>query len=130
MIEQSMHRATVQKPWFLIRFPEKQYISTNTGLLWCQSGAGFRPSTVWLHFGVDEHPFATYFDVHQRYRVLIHCEQDPVGLFEVIHAGVGKQGWSCSCPVNSGWSFSLQNLFGRSCHGWGHELTRSHRESR
>ena len=25
-----------------------------------------------LHFGVDEHPFATYFDVHQRYRVLTH----------------------------------------------------------
>ena len=25
----------------------------------------------WLHIGVDEHPFATYFDVHQ-YRVLTH----------------------------------------------------------
>ena len=25
-----------------------------------------------LHFGVDEHPFATYFDVQQRYRVLTH----------------------------------------------------------
>ena len=24
------------------------------------------------HFGVDEHPFATYFDVHQGYRVLSH----------------------------------------------------------
>ena len=24
------------------------------------------------HFGVDEHPFATYFDVHQGYRVLTH----------------------------------------------------------
>ena len=24
----------------------------------------------WLHFGVDEHPFATYFAVHQGYRVL------------------------------------------------------------
>ena len=24
---------------------------------------------LWLHFGVDEHPFATYFDVHQGYRV-------------------------------------------------------------
>ena len=23
---------------------------------------------LWLHFGVDEHPFATYFDVHQKYR--------------------------------------------------------------
>ena len=25
---------------------------------------------LWLHFGVDEHPFATYFDVHQGDRVL------------------------------------------------------------
>ena len=25
-----------------------------------------------LHFEVDEHPFATYFDVHQGCRVLIH----------------------------------------------------------
>ena len=25
---------------------------------------------LWLHFGVDEHPFAAYFDVHQGYRVL------------------------------------------------------------
>ena len=25
-----------------------------------------------LHFRVDEHPFATYFDVHQGYRVLTH----------------------------------------------------------
>ena len=24
------------------------------------------------HFGVDEHPFETYFDVHQGYRVLTH----------------------------------------------------------
>ena len=24
------------------------------------------------HFGADEHPFATYFDVHQGYRVLTH----------------------------------------------------------
>ena len=27
---------------------------------------------LWLHFGVDEHPFASYFDVHQGYRVLTH----------------------------------------------------------
>ena len=27
---------------------------------------------LWLHFGLDEHPFATYFDVHQGYRVLTH----------------------------------------------------------
>ena len=29
---------------------------------------------LWLHFGVDEHPFATYFDVHQKYRVLTHSQ--------------------------------------------------------
>ena len=22
---------------------------------------------LWLHFGVDEHPFATYLDVHQEF---------------------------------------------------------------
>ena len=33
---------------------------------------------LWLHFGVDEHPFATYFDVHQGYRVL-------GGLEEALH---------------------------------------------
>ena len=27
---------------------------------------------LWLHFGVDEHPFATYFDFHQGYRVWTH----------------------------------------------------------
>ena len=27
---------------------------------------------LWLYFGVDEHPFATYFDAHQGYRVLTH----------------------------------------------------------
>ena len=27
---------------------------------------------LWLHFGVDEHPFATHFDVHHNYRVLTH----------------------------------------------------------
>ena len=29
---------------------------------------------LWLHLGVDEHPFATYFDVHQDYRVLTHSQ--------------------------------------------------------
>ena len=24
---------------------------------------------LWLHFGVDEHPFVPYFDVRQEYRV-------------------------------------------------------------
>ena len=27
---------------------------------------------LWLHFGVEEHSFATCFDVHQWYRVLTH----------------------------------------------------------
>ena len=33
----------------------------------------------WLLFGVDEHehPFATYFDIHQGYRVLIHSHIFP-----------------------------------------------------
>ena len=29
---------------------------------------------LWLHFGVDAHPFATSFDVHQGYRVLTHSQ--------------------------------------------------------
>ena len=33
---------------------------------------------LWLHFGVDEHPFATYFDVHQGYRVLTHSQIRPL----------------------------------------------------
>ena len=28
-------------------------------------GAGFCPSTLWLHIGVDEHPFASYFSLAQ-----------------------------------------------------------------
>ena len=31
-------------------------------------------NNLWLHFGAEEHPFATYFDVHQVYRVLTHCQ--------------------------------------------------------
>ena len=30
-----------------------------------------------LHFGADEHPCATYFDVHQGYRVLTHSHMLP-----------------------------------------------------
>ena len=50
-------------------------------LLWKQKkglGATKQPGydhglhILWFHFGVDEHPFATYFDVHQGYRVLTH----------------------------------------------------------
>ena len=33
-----------------------------------------------VHFGVDEHPFATYFDVHQGYRVLTHSHIILVGV--------------------------------------------------
>ena len=29
---------------------------------------------LWLHFGVDEHPFTTCVDVHQGYRVLTHSQ--------------------------------------------------------
>ena len=28
--------------------------------------------SLWLHFEVDEHPFAAYFDAHQGYRLLTH----------------------------------------------------------
>ena len=36
-------------------------------------GRGFS-CALWMnnHFEVDEHPFATYFDVHQGYEVLTH----------------------------------------------------------
>ena len=27
---------------------------------------------LWYHIWVDEHPFTSYFDVHQGYRVLTH----------------------------------------------------------
>ena len=30
-----------------------------------------------LHFGADEHPCTTYFDVHQGYRVLTHSHMEP-----------------------------------------------------
>ena len=28
---------------------------------------------LWLHLGVDEHPFATYCDVHQPFEFLFAC---------------------------------------------------------
>ena len=37
--------------------------------------AGHNP---WLHFGVDQHPFATYFDAHQGYRILTHSHTNRV----------------------------------------------------
>ena len=35
---------------------------------------------LWLYFGVDEHPFATYFDVHQGYRLLTRSQLFPSNL--------------------------------------------------
>ena len=37
------------------------------------------PKWVWVntyryHFEWDEHPFTSYFDVHQGYKVLTHCQ--------------------------------------------------------
>ena len=41
--------------------------------IWMINGHGLH--NLWRsHFGVDEHPFATYFDVHQGYRVLTHSQ--------------------------------------------------------
>ena len=34
---------------------------------------------LWYHIWVDEHPFTSYFDVHQGYRVLTHCH-----IFEAV----------------------------------------------
>ena len=39
---------------------------------------------LWLHFGVDEHPFVTYFDVHQGYRVLAHSQINTGCLARVV----------------------------------------------
>ena len=33
--------------------------------------------TLRLHFGADEHPWITYFDVHQGYSFLTHSQMDP-----------------------------------------------------
>ena len=38
----------------------------------CAPGHVAMGHNLWPHFGVDEHPLATYFDVHQRYRHLTH----------------------------------------------------------
>ena len=48
---------------------------------------------LWLHFGVDEHRFATYFDVHQGYRVLTHSLWCPASR----PSGENRQGsvWAC-----------------------------------
>ena len=36
---------------------------------------------LWLHFGVAEYPFATYFDVHQGYGVLTHSHISNIALW-------------------------------------------------
>ena len=40
------------------------------GGLWSQHVA--MGQNLWYHIWVDEHPFTSYFDVHQGYRVLTH----------------------------------------------------------
>ena len=44
------------------------FVGQNAG---CNMAMGH---SLWLDFGVDEHPFATCFDVHQGYRVLTHSQ--------------------------------------------------------
>ena len=51
---------------------------------------------LWLHFGVDEHPFATYFDVHQGYRVLTHSIS-----FHRVHLLAGRN-HACGSPDPAG----------------------------
>ena len=43
---------------------------------------------VWLRFGVDEHPCATYFDVHQGCRVLTHSQ---MGVARKMFQSSGKR---------------------------------------
>ena len=50
---------------------------------------------LWLHFGVDEHPFVTYFDAYEGYRVT-HSQM--------------KAGWS---PADSSSMFFSASLSGR-----------------
>ena len=55
---------------------------------------------LWLHVGVDEHPFATFFDGHQRYRVLSYSQirassSFPVALFKTIEGNPPSWGMSC-----------------------------------
>ena len=48
--------------------------------------------TIWswgITYGVDEYPFATYFDVQQGYRVLTHSHLGP-GLIKVDQQGRPK----------------------------------------
>ena len=49
--------------------------------------------TLWLHFGVDEHPFATYFDVHRGYGVLTHSH-----MISQIGGTIKKRGAKLQTP--------------------------------
>ena len=55
---------SMKRSWVHSTFWEHDYVPTSIIL-----GRGHN---LWLHVRVDEHPFATYFDVHQEYRVLTH----------------------------------------------------------
>ena len=54
---------------------------------------------LWLHFGVDEHPFATHFDVHQGYRVICGAFS---GWFK-RHANQPPLTRSWSEPIGQNW---------------------------
>ena len=59
-------------------FMEAQLATLDVSNYWCVTIG----HNVWRsHFGVDEHPLATYFDVHQGYRVLTHSHVWCLGLF-------------------------------------------------
>ena len=49
------------------------------------------------HFGVDEHPFATGFDVHQGYRVLTHSHM--ILWTDEIHFAPPKKPWLLMSPL-------------------------------
>ena len=48
----------------------------------------------WLHFGADEHPCTTNFDVHQGYRVLTHSHMIRIILFEGPFGKAQLQIWA------------------------------------
>ena len=62
----SLHLEVKGNLWQAIPFTEGKYMAPGHNL--------------WLHFWVDEHPLATYVDVHQGYRVLTHSHIEPLAL--------------------------------------------------
>ena len=53
---------------------------------------------LWLQFGVDEHAVATYFDVHEGYRVLTHshvAKHANSSVFFDAFCFMGKKGVDC-----------------------------------